>query len=65
MKGEYMPHTRGKRRFLPVRPGYAHMIKGTMAEEVRWVPLRWLGMNTGFYGTARPLHLVVRGRRIW
>ncbi len=65
MRGEFYPHERGPRRFLPVHPGYAHMIKGTMAREVRWKPLPFLGAHSGFWKERRLWHLCYRGRRIW
>jgi hypothetical protein len=64
---DYSRHTRGKRRFLPIRKGVAIMLKGTIGQEAFWRPLRFLGPQTGFY---RPYgswiwHLCIRGRRIW
>jgi hypothetical protein len=67
VRGEYMKHTEGTRRFLDMFNGRAVMVKGTMGEEVYWLPLRFLGPNSCFYRNyCRGIwHLAVRGRRIW
>jgi hypothetical protein len=67
VRAEFMPHTRGKRRFLPLREGVAIMLKGTMGQEVHWKPLPFLGPQSGFYHPYEAViwHLAIRGRRIW
>ena len=64
---DFSKHTRGRRRFLPIRPGIAIMLKGTIAQEVLWKPIQFLGRQSGFYRPfgSRLWHLSIGGRRIW